>query len=302
VAERQRRTGSNLMFAQITQKRHKGYGWTATAFKAGPSADTVLTVQFGRVQAQKTQAQISAFTWTLPARALQMDPADLKPASLDTRNGMGSNGRISMKLSDPGVYGRFPNQTGCSGSISVRVGSVSGRFRLHARDLYFKRLELNRAKIVMYRERDFRCDQSGEPPPPECVPYLQFDALDEEAAVAVGAFKSVQGRVDQIVSVARKSGDADAVHTISVTIAAPESFEASEDLTTAAIDGDAAGPWLSGDLNYVAPPATEAVDESCGPYQSSSGIATGDFTAHFDSIGPVTPASTGMAATLRREN
>lgn len=47
--------------------------------------------------------------------------------------------------------------------------------------------------------------------------------------------------------------------------------------------------------------AAQATDD-CGAYRSTTGLATGDYTARFDSTGPVTPASTGLSATLRRED
>lgn len=295
---RQRASGSNGMFVQLVTKPHKGYQWLVVAYKPRPSSKTFLTIRFARSRASGTQGQVSDFSWTLPRRALRMD-ADLRPASLVTGKSMGNNGSIAMKLSKPGRYVRFPAEDQCSGAISFRISRFSGRFRFNARDRYFKRIEFRGAQAFLYREHDYECH--GEPPPPRCSQYLELTATDAEAGVAIGAFKTPEGKVDQTVVVARKSGAADAVHTISVMIAVPESFEASEDLTRASVDGDAAGPWLSGDLSYVGSPGAEATDEACGPYLTSSGLATGDYTAHFDSIGPVTPATTGLPATLRRE-
>lgn len=295
---RQRRSGSNAMFAQLVTKPHKGYQWLVVAFKPRPSSKTFLTILFARTRASGTQTQSSEFRWTLPRGALRM-ASDLRPASLVTGKSMGDNGSIAMKLSKPGRYVRFRAQDDCSGSISFRISRFSGRFRFNARDRYFKRIDFRGAEAFLYREHDYRC--SGEPPPPSCPQYLSLTATDAEAGVAIGAFKTPEGKVDQTVVVARKSGAADAVHTISVTIAVPEAFDASEDMTRASLDGDAAGPWLSGDLSYLGAPGAEATDERCGLYQSSSGLATGDYTAHFDSIGPVTPATAGMPAMLRRE-
>lgn len=213
---------------------------------------------------------------------------------------MGSNGSISMRLSKRGRYARVPAGDGCTGAISFRIARFAGRFRFHARDEYFKRISFDEAQVFLYREHDYSCPEE-EPSPPGCPRFLSLTGTDAEAGVALGAFKTAEGRVDQTVVFAGKSGKADAVHTISVTIAVPESFEASEDLTTASLDGDAAAPWLSGDLSYVGAPAAEQPDEECGPYRSSSGVVTGDYTARFDSIGPVTPATTGMSATLRSD-
>lgn len=297
----ERRKGSNAMVAFFENREHKGYGWSAYAYKASPSAKTVLTIGFGRTIAEDTQHQSSVFTWVLPKGALRMD-RDLRPASLTTRRSMGSNGSISMRLANRGRYLRVQGGEGCtSGSISVRAGRFAGRFRVHLRDEYFQRVAFRRARVVLYRENDLRC-RGAEPPPPPCPRHLSFNAVDEEGGVAVGAFRTPEGRVDQTVVVVGKSGRADALHTISVTLAVPESFEASDDLTTARIDGDAGAPWLGGDLSYVAPPASEGEDERCGPYRQSSGVATGDYTAYFDSVGPVTPATTGVPATLRQES
>lgn len=301
LVTQQRRGGSNVMFAFFQVEPYKGYRWNAYAYKAAPSARTFLTLAFGRSAAQDTQEQTSVFTWALPKGALQMD-RDLRPASLVTRKSMGSNGSISMRLANRGRYLRVRGGEGCtSGSISVRSGRFSGRFNVHLRDEYFGRITFRRAPVVLYREHDLRC-RGTEPPPPPCPQHLSFNAVEAESGVAVGAFRTPEGRVDQKVVVARKSGRADALHTISVTLAVPESFEASDDLTTARIDGDAGAPWLSGDLSYVAPPGSEEEDERCGPYRQSSGIATGDYTAHFDALGPVTPATTGVPATLRLES
>lgn len=301
LAARERAAGSNLMLAQIMTRPYKGYRWSVVAYKANPSARTFLGIAFARSAAQQTQLQISQFSWALPSRALRMD-ANLRPASLMTRDGMGTNGSISMKLSEPGKFARVPAPDDCSGSISVRVARFDGPFRFHARDRYFKRIRFGGARVVLYREHDLRCEGDAQPGPPSCPEHLSLDGTDADAGVAVGASKTVEGKVDQVVVVTGKSGDADALHVISVTVAVPEAFEASEDMTSAHVDGDAAGPWLSGDLSYVAPPpGTADTSEECGPYRSSSGLATGDYTAHFDSLGPVAPASTGLAATLRRE-
>lgn len=297
----ERRKGSNAMFAFFGNREHKGYTWSAYAYKASPSARTLLTIGFGRTIAEDTQHQTSIFTWILPKGALRMD-RDLRPASLTTRRSLGSNGSIAMRLANRGRYLRVQGGEGCtSGSISVRTGRFAGRFRVHLRDEYFQRLAFRRTPVVMWREHDLKC-RAGEPPPPPCPRHFSFNAVEEEGGVVVGAFRTPEGRVDQIVVVARKSGRADALHTISVTLAVPESFEASDDLTTASIDGDAGAPWLGGDLSYVAPPASEGEDERCGPYRESSGVATGDYTAYFDSVGPVTPAATGVPATLRLES
>jgi hypothetical protein len=300
LAAQQRTRGSNLMFAQLLTGRYKGYEWSVTAYKGNPSARTFLTIHFRQTAASGTQQRDSSFSWTLPRRALRMD-ADLRPASLVTRRAMGSNGRISMELTRPGRYFRARAPEGCRGSISYRVGTFSGRFAVHLRDRYFQKIRLRRAEVFLYREHDLRCEPSPEPPP-FCPDHLSLAASDEEAGVAIGAFRTEEGKVDQRVVVAGTSGDADARHSIHVTLALPEAFEASDDLTSASVDGDPAGPWLSGDLSYIAPPPpAEGDDEDCGPYRSSSGIVTGDFTAHFDPIGPITPASTGLPATLRRE-
>jgi hypothetical protein len=295
---RQRQSGSNAMFAQLVTKPHKGYQWMVVAFKPSPSSKTLLAIRFARTRARGTQMQSSEFRWTLPRGALKMD-ADLRPASLVTRKSMGNNGSIAMKLAKAGRYVRFPAEEPCRGSISFRISRFKGRFRFNARDRYFKRIDFRGGEAFLYREHGYECPV--EPAPPACPQDLSLSATDAEAGVAIGAFKTPEGKVDQTVVVARKSGKADSLHMISVMIAVPEAFEASEDMTTASLDGDAAGPWLSGDLSYVGAPGAEATDEECGLYRTSSGLATGDYTAHFDSIGPVTPATTGLPATLRRE-
>lgn len=295
----QSRGGSNAMFAHIVAPKVKGYRWAIDAYKASPSSRTVLTFMFSRTAAHQTEHQASRFTWRLPRRALTMD-SDLKPASLVTGKSMGSSGSIKMRLTDSHGRARFPAEEGCTGSISFRTGRFGGRLRFNARDEYFQRISMQGAQVFLYRAHDYRCPPPAEPSRP-CPQNLSFSAIDQEAGIAVGAFKTPEGKVDQGVAVVGKSGTADTLHTISVTVAAPEAFEASEDLTSASVDGDISRRWLSGDLSYVAPLATEAVDEHCGGYRSSSGLATGDYTAHFDSIGPVTPASTGLAATLRQE-
>ena len=289
---------SNVAFASLAGGRHRGYRWVLQAYKASPSARTQVTVHFSRSAAKGTQRQTSEFGWRLPAGALSMG-RKLKPSTLTTRAGMGNNGRISMRLASPTQYFEATPE-GCTGAIEYRVGNFAGKLRVHARDLFFRRIALDRAQVLLYRERDLRCP--GMTPVAPCPDDLSLNAADPEQGVAIGVFKTDEGRVDLQVAVAGQSGDADSLHRISVQVAVPEAFEASDDLTTASVDGDVAAPWLSGDLSYLAPPpATEAIDESCGPYRATSGVVTGDFTAHFDSIGDLTPAMTGMDATLRRE-
>lgn len=300
LVAQQRRTGSNFMFAHLVTEPHKGYTWSVFAYKESPSAKTILRMHFWRNAAQDTQRQTSDFSWTLPKGALRMD-RDLKPASLVTGQSMGTNGAISMRLASAGRLARARPESCASGSMSIRLARFTGSFRVHLRDEYFKRISFRRARVALYRERDLRCS-GPEPPPPPCPRDLSFNAFDAETGVAVGAFKTPEGRVDQTVVVARPSGDADAVHMISVTLAVPEAFDASDDLTSAHVDGDAGAPWLSGDLSYVAPPPSDGEDERCGAYRESAGIATGDYTVFFDAVGPVSLASTGVPATLRRES
>lgn len=293
------RAGSNAIFVQLVPPAVKRYQWTVVAYKASPKADTLLTIHFARSRARRTQLQSSQFSWTLPPRALKT-AGDLRPASLDTGDGMGNNGRIRMSLTSSEEYGRFPAEDGCTGAVSVRVGRLGGRFRFNARDEHFGRISMRGARAFLYRGHDYRCRDEVSPPPP-CPPNLSFGAADVEGTLALAAFKTPEGKVDQAVVVQRDLDTGTSLHRISVSLAVPDAFEASDDLSSATVDGDAGTPWLSGDLDYVAPPAGEAVDEECGPYRESSGLATGNYTAHFDSIGDVTPAATGIPATLRRE-
>lgn len=291
--------GSNVMWATTFSRKHRGYGWGLTALKAAPAAKTSLEIAFARTAAQGTQLQASVFSWTLRPGALRMD-SNLKPASLRTGDGMGSNGSISMKLTEPGRFFRFEPE-GCSGAVTYRVARFGGRFRFNARDEYFEKLGLSSTRVFLWRDRDLRCDYEAPPPVDPNCPELLFGTAADGNGVAVGASRTKQGAVDQLVVATGKSGDADTQHMISVGLAVPDAFSASDDGTSATVDGDAGGPWLSGDLSYVAPPGADSSDDDCGAYRQSSGVATGDYTAHFDSIGPVTPATTGLAATLRRD-
>lgn len=290
---------SNRTFIQMTPPEIKRYEWYVTGYKETPRAKTALTVAFFRQRAQGTQTQTSEFVWELPRGAMKV-ANDLRPAAIDTRKGLGNNGSIDMRLTRSGHYLRVPAEEGCTGHVSIRVGRFGGRFRFNARDDYFKRISMRGVQAFVYREDDYSCPGAPQPAP-ACPGDLSLNALDEENGVAIGAFKTPEGRVDQTVAVVRALDTGQARHTISVRLAVPEAFEASDELTTASLDGDAGAPWLSGDLSYVAPPGSEDEDEQCGPYRSSEGIATGDYTAHFDSIGDVTPATTGLTATLRRE-
>jgi hypothetical protein len=289
----------NLMLAQFSPRRHKGYAASILAFKEKPSARTRLTVSFNRSTLEGTQTQSSTFGWTLPKRALRMG-RDLNPSSLRTGRAMGGNGRISMKLSGRSRFVRLRNPGDCTGSISYRAGRFDGTFRLDARDEHFGKMRFARTRVGLYRADDLRCPP--EPGAPPCPSGLSLSAVDAESGVAVGAFRTPEGRVDQSVVVVGSSGRAKTTHLISVTIAAPDAFEASDDLTTASIDGDAAAPLLTGDLDYIAPPPAAEAEDDCGTYRSTAGLATGDYTAHFDSIGSISPASPGLEATLRRED
>lgn len=290
---------SNLMQAELLRPPYKGYESRVSVFKRSPAARTSLIIAFSRSEVEGTHSQTSSFRWTLPKGALRMDD-DLKPASIRTGKAMGVNGRIALKLVGSRQYVRGTPE-GCTGTIAYRLATLQGSFKFDARDEHFKVMRFARTHVVLYRAHDLRCNQ---PPPPtgsSCPPDMSLTALDPETGVAVGAFRTAEGKVDQTVVVSGTSGRAKTAHRISVTVAVPEAFEASDDLTSASVDGDVAGPWLSGDLSYIAPPpAVPVEDADCGPYESTSGLATGDYTARFDSIGPVTPASTGMAATLRR--
>jgi hypothetical protein len=291
---------SNRLFVQMSGPKVKGYEWSAEAYRATPRSRPQLTIRFVRSGAQDTQYQVSEFSWTLPRRAVRVDARDLKPVSLQTGKSMGDNGFVDMRLTRTEHYLRAPAEEGCTGSISFRIGRLGGRLRFNARDQYFGRISMKGAPVFVYREHDYRC-RGDSPPPPACPEELSLAADDEGSGVSITAFKTPEGKVDQTVVVRRALETGHALHTIGVGIAVPEAFEASDDLTSANVDGDAAGPWLSGDLSFVGPPASESEDASCGPHQSSSGIVTGDYTAHFDSIGDVTPATTGLPAILRRE-
>ena len=293
---------ANLTFAQLVRPRYKGYEWSVTAFKETPSARTNLTIAFSRTAAERTQTQSSTFGWTLGRNALRTD-SNLKPSSLATGKGMGEYGRISMKLAGASQFARVRDPEGCTGEIAFRIGTFRGAFRFDANDEYFGQIRFPRSRVLLYRARNLHCREQGGSGGSACPDDLWLSAVDAERGIAVGAFRTEEGKVDQSVLVVGSSGGTRTAHRISVTTATPEAFEASDDLTTASLDGDAAGPWLSGDLSYLSPlPAAPGEDPDCGPYESSSGVVTGDYTAHFDSLGPVTPASaTGIPATLRRE-
>lgn len=293
------RGGSNQMFVQLVPPAFKAYHWSVLAYKKNPGAKTSLTIAFFRTGARGTQSQTSEFRWELPRGAMKM-ASDLKPVSLDTGRGMGSNGFVDMKLTHTERYMRFPAEKGCSGAVSFRIGRFGGRFRFDARDEYFKRISMQGVQVLVYREHDYRCGSPPQQQPPPCEHDLEFEAVDPDAGLVVRVEKTPEGRVDQRLVAFRELDTGSAVHAISASIAVPESFEASDDLSSASVDGDAAGPWLSGDLSYVAPPATEGEPDDCGPNQASSGLATGDYTGHFDSLGDVTVAATGLSATLRR--
>lgn len=290
---------TNEMFVQLAPPEMKRYGWGVLAYKSSPRSRTVLTITFGRTRARDTQVQTSEFRWELPRGAMSA-ARDLKPASLDTRRAMGNNGFVDMRLTHTEGYLRAPAEEGCTGAVSIRFGRFGGRFRFNARDRYFKRISMRGVPGFVYREHDYRCAEEARPAP--CLDGLELEAADEEAGVAVTAWKTTEGRVDQRLVAVRALDTGTATHSIFATLAVPEAFEASEDLTTASVDGDPAEPWLTGDLSYVGPPGSEAESEGCGTQQTSSGLVTGDYAAHFDSIGEVTLPTTGMSATLRRAN
>lgn len=291
----------NEVFVQLTPPDFKRYGWGVLAYKKSPRAKTIFTITFGRSAARDTQSQTSEFRWDLPRKAMRVS-SDLKRASIDTRRGMGNNGFVDMRLTQTEGFIRAPAGEGCTGAVSIRVGRFGGRFRFNARDQYFKRISMRGVPGFVIREHDYRCGRPPTTQPAPCPYDLELEAVDEETGVALTASKTTEGRVDQRFVVVRALDTGTAIHQIFVSLAVPEAFEASDDLTTASVDGDAAGPWLSGDLSYLGPPGTDAEDEGCGPQQTSTGLATGDYSAHFDSIGDVTPASTGMPATVRRAN
>ncbi|MDQ4125670.1 MAG: hypothetical protein M3134_08735 [Actinomycetota bacterium] len=297
VARAQTGGDTNEMFVQFAPPQTKRYGWSVLAYKRSPRSRTVLAITFGRTRARGTQTQSSEFRWELP-RGAMATARDLKPASVDTRRGMGNNGFIDMRLTHTEGYLRAPAEQGCTGAVSIRFGRFGGRFRFNARDQYFKRIAMRGVPGIVYREHDYRC--VDETPPPACFYDLELEAFDEESGVLVAASKTTEGRVDQRFVAVRPLDTGTATHSIFVTLAVPEAFEASDDLTSASVDGDLAEPWLTGDLSYVGPPGSETEGDECGPQQASSGLVTGDYAAHFDSIGDVTLPATGMGATLQR--
>ena len=292
-------SSSNVMLVQAALPPQKGYARTLLVLKEGSKKKTQMAIQMSKTRTQGTQVQTHSFSWTLPSGALQMAP-DLKPTSIDTRKSMGASGRVTMRLTSPTrlVRGTAPE---CSGNVSFRRGLLVGGLRFDARDDFFGRTELGRLEAVVMKANDFRCADDEVVTPPDCPEHLLLGAYNQESGLSIAVSKSSDGAVVQTVEALGSSGTASTVHAVQIELADPESFIVADDLTTASVDADAAAsPWLSGDLEYVGTPATADEDPDCGPYDSSSGVVTGDFTAHFDSFGDAAPPTTGLSATLRR--
>jgi hypothetical protein len=180
----------------------------------------------------------------------------------------GGAGRMTFTASTkPRVVTR--NVTGCEGTLTTRErrGVLAG-LRIRLDNAVFGTLALTRlqARIELPVDEDIAC------PPPLPKPELALHATGPRASLDV---ERRGAKVTESVSVSARIGRRLETHVI-VATAPPTAFSAAADLSTGHVD--AAGPFLRGALDFT----------RTSQFQ---GTLAGDFTAVFDSFGPVALAT-----------
>lgn len=201
-------------------------------------------------------------------------PTDMRRGRLTAD--LGAFGSIDLRFRPSGAIHKLKLGPGCIGTEPDRhrVGRVTGTFRLVADTTFFGTVTASRIPAGLTRAGDSICRSTGTAPEIPGPLTLANDGGPPSTDLLVVALKG--GRSYQNITV----GSGHVLHEITSTGPAG-SFTGSTQAVT--VLGPA--PGFSGTLAYTATKRSDKFD--------TTGTLSGDYTALFDSIAPVTfPAGT----------
>lgn len=241
-----------------------GYAMTLDAQTFGKVAS--LDVRFTKADGGVKQTH----TYTFGRHVRLTAPKDLRSGRLTAS--LDGLGRIELRFRRSGAIHTTRRLPTCLGpKPRRRLGRLTGTFRFRVDTTFFGTVAARRFKGSLTRiPSGTRC--TGASPFENPPAALTLFAGDQQFTM-LEVVRLDDGRSRQAFSVTGNRPEA--VHTITA-IGPAGSFTGDQDAAT--VTG--AAPAFTGSLSYT------ATSHLFGTVPSTEGTATGDLTAHFDSIGP----------------
>jgi hypothetical protein len=241
----------------------------------------LLTIELSRTLGIATQQH--DYTFKLPALDCSTTLSFCNPVR--TRHLMGAYGQLALRFVPQGPrIARPVDFPSCTGQKGVRRGALVGWmwFKPHNPALPGYRGKL-RLRALATSETIYSCKPFT--PHPTCHETgLTGWNTPTTAWVSFGEGSVRTGDVD--FSAKAKTGWAVVAHNLVYNLLPSNVMTVAPDLSTATVDGTPL-PFLTGSLKFVSdgkPPLTQA--SSCGTGTYTSGLVSGDLTAHFDGLAP----------------
>jgi hypothetical protein len=241
----------------------------------------LLTIELSRTLGIATQQH--DYTFKLPALDCSTTLSFCNPVR--TRHLMGAYGQLALRFVPQGPrIARPVDFPSCTGQKGVRRGALVGRmwFKPHNPALPGYRGKL-RLRALATSETIYSCKPFT--PHPTCHETgLTGWNTPTTAWVSFGEGSVRTGDVD--FSAKAKTGWAVVAHNLVYNLLPSNVMTVAPDLSTATVDGTPL-PFLTGSLKFVSdgkPPLTQA--SSCGTGTYTTGLVSGDLTAHFDGLAP----------------
>lgn len=288
-----RQLGKALLVAgPVPVKAYQMQLTVATAGKASAGKPLTLSIMFVRRAGKANQMHF--YTFPLAAKDF-VASADLSKATLDTGSDLGTFGRIKMTFGNAGKLTSLV-PTGCTGGFATRSGKLSGAYRLAADRTYFRTIVKTSLPAKLSRSTSGVPTCTTSPPEQKPTHGITLSGGNPQLALVTAA-KPTGGPVTQSVMASEQRAPASLVHLITATVA-DTAFTVAADLQTARVEGAAGAPFLGGSLAFRAMELPEGVTVPTPPgatQQTVMGTLSGDYTAHFDSIGDRSPAAVDVA-------
>jgi len=249
----------------------------------------LLTVELSKRIGVTTQ--LHDYTFKLPAFDCSTTLSFCTPVR--TRHLMGVFGQLALRFVPQGPrIARPVDFPSCTGEKGVRRGALVGTmwFKPHNPALPGYRGNL-RLRALVTSETIYSC-KPYSPPQPTCHETGLF-ASSTSTTARMSAWADFTQSSDGSARPGvvhfggmTKTGWAVVDHTLVYDPLPPNVLTVAPDLSTATVDGTSL-PFLNGSLKFVSdgePPLTET--SSCGTATQTSGLVSGDLTAHFDGLAP----------------
>jgi hypothetical protein len=258
----------------------KNYKMTVSGYD-GKSSDSVSVI-FSRKSGTAMQMHSYSFSSGVTVKVA----GNLGTASI--KGSLGRFGAVNLKLSGVGGLRSYAPPAGCTGTRSKgRAGTLKGSLRLVADSTYVRTVTARSLKAQTFKSGAIEC--GGTSNPRDTAGVTLSSTTTDDGLLSVSAQKLASGGTSQTVmrmEDSTKTAPASIMHLISVP---GGSLDVAPDLTSASLKG--ASAFLTGTASFTA-------EDAFGT--TAMGKLGGDYTARFDSIGPIAIGAAGPDATLIR--